>query len=358
MNEKLFQTIQEIRRNEYIFNMDEAAIKQAVILRILNALGWNPFDINEVSPEYSVGGGRVDYALKHKGKPKVFIEVKKPAESLENHHEQLLGYAFKEGVRLAVLTNGVSWWFYLPLMEGRWEDRKFYAIDLLDQNMEDIIDKFEKFLSKSNVISGKALEYAEEIYRNREKDKVLKKALPEAWRRIIEEPNEELVNLVAEMTERISGYTPDLDMVEAFLKQLAENYHEVRFNRPEKEKSRSPKLVRSRKKPPDYFTGKSIVAFTFKGRRIPVASWKEFLVKLSEILHTLHGEDFERVLSLRGRKRPYFSRDRKELRFPELIKGTDIYVETNMSARRIVDITRRMLKLFGYPEDALSIEVK
>ena len=126
MNEKLMRLINDFKKDRRLLSFDEAATKQAVILRILKALGWDPFNIDEIYPEYSVGGKRVDYALRHNGRNKAFIEVKKVNEDLEKHQGQLLNYSFQGGVKLAVLTNGISWWFYLPLHEGSWEQRKIY----------------------------------------------------------------------------------------------------------------------------------------------------------------------------------------------------------------------------------------
>jgi len=143
MNEELFKLISEFKKDKRLLLFDEAATKQAVILRILKSLGWDPFNIDEVYPEYSVGSKRVDYALKSNGRNKVFIEVKKVNEDLEKHQEQLLSYSFQEGVKLAILTNGISWWFYLPLREGSWEQRKFYTIEIYDQDIEDIVRKFD-----------------------------------------------------------------------------------------------------------------------------------------------------------------------------------------------------------------------
>ena len=40
----------------------------------------------------------------------MFIEVKRSGENLENHRQQLLEYCFQEGVKLAALTNGRTWW--------------------------------------------------------------------------------------------------------------------------------------------------------------------------------------------------------------------------------------------------------
>jgi predicted type IV restriction endonuclease len=111
-------------------------------MRILANLGWNPFNINEVKPEYSVAGRRVDYSLRIYDANKVFLEVKKMGEELDRHQDHLLDYSFKEGVKLAVLTNGMTWWFYLPLQEGSWEQRKFFAIDILQQEPAHIADRF------------------------------------------------------------------------------------------------------------------------------------------------------------------------------------------------------------------------
>jgi len=181
MNEELLRLIDDFKKDKRLLSLDEAATKQAVILRILKALGWDPFNIDEVYPEYSIGDKRVDYALRHDDRNKAFIEVKKVNEDLEKHQGQLLNYSFQEGVKLAVLTNGISWWFYLPLREGSWEQRKFYTIEIYDQDSEDIVNKFEDFLSRENLISNKAIKNAESLYKSRQKQYLIKETLPKAW---------------------------------------------------------------------------------------------------------------------------------------------------------------------------------
>jgi hypothetical protein len=187
-------------------------------MRILAALGWNPFNINEVKPEYSVAGRRVDYSLRIHDTNKVFLEVKKTEEELDRHQAQLLDYSFKEGVKLAVLTNGITWWFYLPLQEGSWEQRKFFAIDILQQEPEHIADRFQSFLNRSNVESGKAIQNAELLYRTRKKDVTLKAYLPKAWNKIVLEPHDLLVEMINETLEAISGFKADNQQIEEFLK--------------------------------------------------------------------------------------------------------------------------------------------
>ena len=71
-----------------------------------------------------------------------------------------------------------------------------------------------------------------------------------------------------------------------------------------------------------------------------------------------HREQFDKLLRLRGRKRPYFTRNYNELRKPKRVDKTDIYVETNLSANQIVNLSKSIIELFGYKEENLSIMVK
>ncbi len=356
MNEELLKLINDFKKDRRLLSFDEAATKQAVILRILKALGWDPFNIDEIYPEYSVGGKRVDYALRHNGRNKVFIEVKKVNEDLEKHQEQLLNYSFQKGVKLTILTNGISWWFYLPLREGSWEQRKFYTIEIYDQESKDIVEKFEQFLSKENVISDKAIENAENLYKSKQKQNLIKETLPKAWEKIITEPDELLVELLADTTEKLCGYKPDNETVEQFLIKIAQaSTTRIKKEIPPSVHLQSGQTSRS---PSESYTGKSIVAFTFKGTRYPVRSWKELLITITNLMLSAHREQFDKVLNLVGRKRPYFTRNPNELRIPERINNTDIYVETHLSAKSIVKLSKSIIALFGYSEDDLSIEVR
>jgi len=64
MQEQLKVCINRLKTDRKIDTVDEAATKQAVVLKLLSLLGWDTFNIDEVTPEYSVAGKRVDYALK------------------------------------------------------------------------------------------------------------------------------------------------------------------------------------------------------------------------------------------------------------------------------------------------------
>ena len=217
MKEQLMGFIADVRSNNLINSFDEATTKQAIILRLLSALRWNIFDTSEVQPEYSVSSKRVDYSLRINNANKVFLEVKKVIEDLEHHQEQLLNYSFQEGVKLAILTNGITWWFYLPLNEGNWEQRRFYAIDIIQQDPSDIANKFIDFLGKENVENEDALKKAEQIYKGQVKDIEIERNLPRAWNKLISEPDDLLVDLINETLEKICGYRAEEIIIERFL---------------------------------------------------------------------------------------------------------------------------------------------
>lgn len=220
MKEKLSEIINDLHSNKNLVKFDEAATKQTIILRILSSLGWDQYNRHEVYPEYTVGTKKVDYALRI-NQSVVFIEVKKVSEDLEKekHQEQLLNYSFQQGVKLAILTNGITWWFYLPLHEGNWNKRKIYSIDINEQNSEEIATKFIKFLSYENVKNGIAFTNAEKVKKAKDKQKILEETIPKAWTKILNEFNPSLIELINETIEKISGYRADEQLIQNFIQK-------------------------------------------------------------------------------------------------------------------------------------------
>lgn len=220
MKDKLISAIESIKGLKNIEHFDEQATKQTIILQLLSTLNWNTYNRDEVYPEFSVENKRVDYSLQLNKSNKVFIEVKRINEDLENHQEQLLNYSFKLGVRLAILTNGITWWFYLPLKEGNWKQRKFYSIDIMNQNIEEVSEKLISFLSKENISSDKAIQNAEETLKSNTKEIEIEKSLPVVWENLINKPTIEFIQLLVDETEKYCGYRPTEDYVVKYLNNL------------------------------------------------------------------------------------------------------------------------------------------
>ena len=238
MVETIAQAVQQIKNTVSLRKLDESATKQGVVLRLLSLAGWNPFDVSEVVPEYTVGNRRVDFALNADSVNAVFIEVKRPGENLGNHQQQLLEYCFQEGVKLSALTNGRTWWLYLPLQAGSWEQRRFLTIDVESQEPDIVEQRFMRFLSKENVSSGRSVSDAEDLVQSQQRAKITNKAIVAAWNQIVESPDEILVDLISETTERICGFKPELKSVEQFLSRRVHPLNDVLDG--------SPLLVQSR----------------------------------------------------------------------------------------------------------------
>lgn len=83
---------------------------------------------------------------------------------------------------------------------------------------------------------------------------------------------------------------------------------------------------------------------------IHVRTWKEMLVKTSEILIDIDENkflNFENMPSMNGKKRKYFSREKSNMQDPIRVKEK-IYLETNMSSNSIRDLIIKILKEYGY----------
>ena len=353
------------KNDENWIRQGEEATKQGLILPILQYVGWNPFDVQEVFPEYSVQNGRVDYSLRVNNYNKVFIEVKKVGEDLERHQEQLLRYAFQHGVKLAILTNGLLWWFYLPLHEGSWEQRRFYTIDVQSQDSADIVEKLGAFLAKSDVVSGRAVINAENIYNSRQKGEIIAQTLPKAWRKLLSENDDLLAELVAETVEKLCGYKPESTVAIQYLKDISgqagllsipkkfrqrtiveENIvHQNDLSESEIGKYNTNSLAENGKP----------VSFEFDHQTYSVNSWINLLKTFVKLIAERHPNELTKLTSLVGKQRPYFTTNSSLLRKASQIPNSSIYFETHFSANGIMRLIGHALLTMGYSSDSIKI---
>ena len=218
MADNLETLLTRLRTDRALLMTSEDATKQGAILPILAQLGWDPYNPREIVPEYTMERDRVDYCLKIKEKPVVFVEAKRAGEDLDRHQEQLLRYAFASGINLAVLTNGLVWWFYLPLLpDSTWDQRRFYAIDIQQQAITPAAEMFHKFLSHAAVTDGSAVRNAEEMHTSRRKNAVVRQTLTRAWRELCAQPDEKLLELFSDKVESLCGYRPEVAQLTEFL---------------------------------------------------------------------------------------------------------------------------------------------
>lgn len=172
----------------------EEALKTAVVLPFLRALGYDVFDPNEVIPEFiadAVGkkGEKVDYAVKIGGEIRILIECKPITTVLDKRHlDQLFRYFTVTSAKFAILTNGRTFNFYTDLDEpNKLDTRPFLIFDISDTQPA-ILAELKKFEKSSFDVSA-ILATAERLkYTSGIKQEIAK---------LIEEPTEDFVRMVS-----------------------------------------------------------------------------------------------------------------------------------------------------------------
>jgi len=133
----------------------EEATKNSMIMPFIHALGYNPFDPLEVTPELvaDVGtkkGEKVDYAILRDGKPIMLFECKKAGGDLSiNHAAQLFRYFHVTEARFGVLTNGLVYRFFTDLEKpNKMDEKPFFEFNILDFKERDV-EELKKFAKVS-----------------------------------------------------------------------------------------------------------------------------------------------------------------------------------------------------------------
>lgn len=294
---------------------NEASVSQGIVLRLLHALGWPSYDVDVVAPEYSLEGRRVDFALCHPpGKPLVFVEVKQVGRG-EGNERQLFEYAFHKGVPLAILTDGQEWHFFLPGEQGDYGERRVYKLDLVQREVTESAQRLERYLGYRAICDGSAMEAARADYRDVAQEREIRAALPEAWRDLVEEEDDLLIELVADRVESLCGYKPDPDLVAEFLAEQArwdQTPPRGMGARPSPSPA-APPIRESRESPVPVAT--SDFGFTIDGREVLCRNGRDVLVSVFEELTRRDASFPDRFAALpkHGRSRRYLARSKDDL---------------------------------------------
>jgi hypothetical protein len=146
--------------------LNEETTKNALIAPLLQALGWDTTDPEEVVCEYSRDkrDGRVDYALLLQRTPCLFVEAKSCGADISDRRwtNQVISYSTQAGVGWVVLTNGIDYHIYNANAPVPLEGKLFKRLSLSETPITELIRDFS-LLTKEDFF-GKRIDRAWEAH--------------------------------------------------------------------------------------------------------------------------------------------------------------------------------------------------
>lgn len=152
-------------------NLKEVPTRTIFIDPLLQALGWEVRDPDEVELEYpTIDGKSVDYAPKINRKPVLFIEAKPLNDPLTDVKAitQVVGYAANAGVEWCILTNGVTYKVYRSTEKAEAPEKLLFEVSIdpketKGMTLHQIAEQFARF-SRESMASHKLDEIGEQIF--------------------------------------------------------------------------------------------------------------------------------------------------------------------------------------------------
>jgi hypothetical protein len=345
----LLQTLESIRQrikdHRALYEQNEAAVSMQIITPILKALGWNVEDPNEVQPNVSTEEGRPDYTLIHDGKKRLFVEVKKLSVDVEKIEpmRQLSKYAFGEGIKYGLLTNGSLWVLVRSFEEGTTlSERIVWRADI---EAEELQKAAKKLLTVSKVNIGQI----EDLVRKAQ-------ILDEVWHSLCDEPSE-LVQALIPVYETL----------------LASGYPQYHFDRLEIEEHISERIRELTSGPSELGPGAAPVPeleswpsggrprrMTIQGDAFEVRRSYDILINTGNWLIKRGKLKSSDCPVAAGHKRNLVNLEPKHkygeaFRAPKKL-ANGLYVETHFSTTACINHARRLLERFDYSPQVLEIQ--
>ena len=361
----LRERLEQIRSNPVPDNEEAAKIR--ILVPVLAELSWDPSG-QEVLWEHPVGGkrtgGKADIALKAEGRIWAIIEAKAPGANLDQHVEQVLGYAFYEGVDICALSDGLQWWLYLPRETGSHEERRFAILDLAEDPVDQVCNDLSAFLSRESLLGGQAVERARQVRRALREAARLEKEMPGIWRQMLDEPDSELVKLIGQRVYDRLSLRPGRDQIVAAIRNRSippNKPHNDRAPRtdppsaPEPSPAFKPEDTPPEKPSPRRPTTRP-AAIRLWGERHSVRTHQDVLMTVVNALHHGHREDFYEVTAqIKVGKSLIVASHPEPLRQSSTKQtASGCYVDVNLSATSIKWRAVKLLEAFGYSESDLE----
>jgi hypothetical protein len=335
---------QKIKDHRALYDQNEAAVSMQIVTPILKALGWNVEDPDEVQPNVSTEEGRPDYTLIHDGKKRLFVEVKKLSVDIEKIEpmRQLSKYAFGEGIRYGLLTNGGVWVLVRSFEEGKTlTERIVWRADIE-------VEEAQKAAKKLLTVSKANVGQIEDLVRKAQ-------ILDEVWSSLCDEPSE-LVQALIPVYETLlaSGYPQyQFDRLE-IEGHIWERIREITSGSSETGPGAGPA--------PEFESGASggpPSTMTIQGEALEVRRSYDILVNTANWLIKRGKLKSSDCPVAAGHRRNLVNVEPKH-KYGEAFSApkklaNGLYIETKFSTSACIKHATRLLERFGYPPQVLEI---
>lgn len=346
MREAFQETLNGIKdQSDVLRDRDERAVEVAVVIPLLQQLGWSTHILTEVYPQRKLSNNqRPDFELQVNGESRVVIEVKKWAADLNHDNEnQLQGYCREANPSLAALTNGRRWWLYV----GPWkrprggELRPFLDFDI-GGDPEEVESNFWRFLARENLAGHpnvkQTVTAARELRTTEQRRAEIMRKLTEVWNDL-ETDERGLIEVVKTLAESHGVHPSDQDLKE-FVQKSGPLVNQA---------SSGVKKQGADHSKPVSFTVEKVGEEPF---REVVKNWTGVRLGVCRLMLKRDEAAFRLLRS----ERPDLFLDAPGQHRQE-IDGTGIFIPTGGTRHGIINVCHEILARFGYPKESLDIQM-
>ena len=388
MREPIEDIRTKLRNDEY---KNKEHVRFSIVGRMLHNLGWDLWNPREVYPDYVIEISKdqpsIDIALFGTPPvPSVFFEIKAVGTLVTDITQSDLQHGkfdIDTTDLILILTDGQKWVLHCSHELEELSTMCFKTLDMLEDDIDDLATAFDTFLSKSNIVKGKAQREAKNILMQSMREQAVAEVMDKARQMVTEPPYPRLPQAVIELIipkgititeddaikilEKTETQKPKPEPVtkpepEPEQKPVQESAPEPEASEPEVETVPEPepepeKEPEPAKKEPSVkqtgkidYTHRQIKSFVFLKKKYSPESWKDMLITFCEIMYKSHSKEFYKSLTLRSTNQRYFSKNKNEFfgNSPVQIGETEYWIMTNLNANQIVKLIYKMMDLFGY----------
>ena len=343
LKETIEVVLARIKTYRDLYEKSEESVRYQIINPILNALGWDPENPEEVRPNISTEEGVPDYLLLKRNKKVLFIEAKKLSIDVEQKEivRKLGQYCFGEGMKYGVLSNGATWILFRAFQEGTtMAERVVWKVDIETDDITASVGRLNT-ISKDNIDNVETLVKKLQI-------------LDEIWQSLLEEPKDLIIGLIPVFENLTKEGYPDYEFapleIEDFIKERVREL----ISAPTEtgiEGVTEPELWERTERPGKIKIGKDVFQIHNSYEiLITTANW---LIKQGKLKPTdcPVGTGYKRNLINKDPKHKFG----ENFRAPKKLSN-GLWIEVHYSTAGCITNARRLLEKFGYSGSMLEVQ--